>query len=251
MPYARRKSFGRRSYGRRRSSSRMRPVHEPRRWERGNFRFAVDHLHDPSNGPEILTTVPIAQPDHIIDFSTAGSVADSLSQAVRCLEIGGIVLHAFCVPTDIGGPVQPDLGDLAMIEARMLLVSDRLDASVPPIPIALACDWFTNTQPVVYTAEDKDRETNFPTQIHHQEAWLSCRSGSTPVSLTGDIPYLTTVESVRRTRSKRLRLRLQDRETLEFQFASQLSSGADETHNYAVRFLVIGTIYYRYVFGRG
>jgi len=240
-----------RSFSSRFRGRRMQTPHEPRKWERANIYLVDSHLHDTAGGRDIVTVFILAQIyDRIMDPTIDPAGSRSLSQAVRYLEVGGIVGHYACHLED-GAGVQVQPGDLNTVHARMLLCSDRLDSASPPGPAALLPNWFTNTQPVASIAELQDDQQSYPTQIHHQESWNFIQSGFLGADLSGDLPFQVATERTTRTKSQRLRLRLSDQECLVLHFATHLDTSLDEDANLSIRMTFTGTMYYRFVFGRG
>lgn len=245
MVFRRSMTFKRRAGSSRfRSRTRLQAPHRPRKWERGNIYLPVEHDH--SSEEQILTVLPIAQVINIADgdSTTAGR---GLSQAVRSLEIGGIVYTAFFAKDNESGFVPPAQGDDGGIMCRLLLVSDRLDASTPPQPAALTTNWFTNTQPVTGLAELQDEQAQFPTQIHHQHARL-LDFGQYPTNeLLATSPRSVLTETIRATGNVRLRLRLSDLDCLAFHVTTKVSE-AETALALSCRITIVGTIFYRYVF---
>lgn len=246
MAFRRSAPFRRRSSNSRfRSVKRLQTPHRPRKWERGNFFLPVEHDH--STEEQLLTVLPIAQVINIMDGDSTAP-GRSLSQAVRFLEIGGIIYTAFFARDNESGFVPPPQGSDGGIMVRLLLVSDRLDSSTPPAPTALQTQWFTNTQPVTGLAELQDEQTQFPTQIHHQHARLLEFGSFDLDSVSGSTPRSTVVENLRATGNVRLRLRLSDEDCLAFHIASRVGE-AETTLDLSARITIVGTIFYRYVFG--
>lgn len=228
-----------------RSRTRMQTPHRPRKWERGNLYLPVEHDH--SSEEQLLTVLPIAQVINIADGDTT-TAGRGLSQAVRHLEIGGIIYTAFFARDNESGYTAPPQGADGGIMCRLLLVSDRLDSSTPGAPTALASNWFTNTQPVTGLAELQDEQTQFPTQIHHQHARL-LDFGSFDLSAEDPrgVSRSTVVEQLRATGNVRLRLRLSDEDVLAFHVATKVSE-AETSLDLSCRITIVGTIFYRYVF---
>lgn len=224
----------------------MQTPHRPRKWERGNIYFQFEHDH--SALQNILTVIPIAQVINIGDGNTSG-LGRNLSEAVRHLEIGGVVYDFLVERDNESGFTPPNQGDAGYVDARILLVSDRLDALIPPAPVALQTNWFTNTQPLTGLAEAQDEQTQFPTQIHRQH-FRRCSFGSFDLaSVSGSVARTVTVEALRGSSNLRLRLRLSDEDVLAFHLATHIDSAAEQELGLAVRITITGTIFYRYVFG--
>jgi len=226
----------------------MQTPHRPRKWERGNIFFTF--LHDHTADQTLLTVVNLAALYNIGDTTMTG-VGGNLQEATRFLEIGGIV-YSMCASPNWGTLSSPPTsGDFGIVDARMLLCSDRLDASTPPAPVALQTNWFTNTLPTTSVAEAQDSNAQYPTQIHHQEYW-QLGFGSIPgqaLEITA-FPRVQTTETERRSRSQRLRLRLDDTEGLVLHLASRVRESAEvEVVQPGVWFTFVGTIYYRFVMG--
>jgi len=233
-----------------RSRFRRRPAmqtpHRPRKWERGNFYIPVEHEHAVGN-TSVLTVLPIAQVNRIVD-DQATDAGRALSAAARYLEIGGIVYNYVIDRANYSGYDAPVQGDQGTVDCRLLLVSDRLDASTPPQPTCLSTNWFTNTQPVSAVNEAQDEQQTFPTQIHQQH-FRRLNFGFLPYpDVTGDYEITTSVDASRGASNLRLRLRLSDDEVLAFHVASRCRDGEDVL-NLGIRVLLVGTIFYRFVFG--
>lgn len=243
MAFRRSVPFRRRSFKRRSRS--LQTPHMPRKWERGNFYLPVEHDH--SNDLDLLTVIPIAQVINIADGDSTAT-GRSLSQAVRHLEVGGVVYNAFFQRDNESGFEPPAQGDNGSILCRLLLCSDRLDSSQPPQPAALTTNWFTNTQPVTGLAELQDEQAQFPTQIHHQHARILDFGDFDLLSVAGSVPRGTVVEQTRATGNVRLRLRLSDQEVLAWHIASHIQS-PEGALGLSWRCVITGTIFYRYVFG--
>jgi len=241
----------RRRFGARR---RLQVPHRPRKWERGNIYVTGTHTHDATGGPDLLTVFPLASVASIVDTvgSDAQGLGRSLTEAIRCIEIGGLVWSIDATQGWGSVSVPPTGGDQGIIDCRALLCSDRLDASTPPAPTALSTNWFTNTQPLTTVHETQDAATQYPVQIHHQEHWV-LNFGSIPAEALelAAFPRVQSTESSRRSRSQRLRLRLDDTQVLVLHLASHLRNADEEVRAMEVNWCFTGTIYYRYVFAGG
>lgn len=228
-------------------SSRLQTPHRPRKWERGNMYFNIDHEFTSGTGDSLLTILPIAQTNRIVD-GQATDVGRALSAATRNIEVGGLVYDYVISKQNFTGFFPPAQGDIGTVDSRILLVSDRLDSSTPPQPVCLQTNWFTNTQPLTTVNENQDEQQTFPTQIHRQHFRRHDFSSLQLSDVAGDYPAGQAVESIRGTANVRLRLRLADDEVLAFHFASQVPL-SEEIRNCTVRMSIIGTIFYRFVLG--
>jgi len=244
MAFRRSGSFKRRSGSSRFRGSRLQMPHRPRKWERGNFYLPVEHDMNQSN---VLTVLPIAQMTNIADNDTT-TAGRSLTQAARYLEIGGIVYNAFFGLDFESGFTPPAQGDNGGILCRLMLCSDRVDDSTPPAPVALSTNWFTNTQPITGLGEYQDEQAHFPTQIHHQHARLIDCASYTMLDVSGDAPRSVLTENIRATGNVRLRLRLSDEQILCWHVATHIEESEIEL-GLACRITIVGTIFYRFVFG--
>lgn len=228
--------------------SRLQTPHRPRKWERGNFYVLVDHEH--AEGTEdLLTILPIAYVGAIVD-NQATDTGRALAQAVRCIEVGGLVYNFCITPQNFSGFVPPAQGDAGFLDARILLVSDRLDSGTPPAPVCLTTNWFTNTQPIASVNEGQDEQQTFPTQIHQQDFRRINYTSMQLADVAGDYPGTQTVEQQRGAKNVRLRLRLQDDEVLAFHLASRTRSGSETLLNLGLNITLVGTIFYRFVFAQ-
>lgn len=226
--------------------------HRPRKWERGNFFIQDEHRYtDPLDPRTSLSVFVLGQTDRIADHQGT-EIGRSLAEAVRYLEIGGIVWNTSVTFQRESGFTAPEPGDSGVIDARVLLCSDRLDGTQPASPAATTCNWFTNTQPITTIHETQDEQQAFPTQIHHQDFWRinSAAYNGRPdgLDITG-LATSPTVEHASRSHSKRFRVRLDDQSAFVVHFASQILTLAEAELDLAVSFRIMGTIYYRFVFG--
>jgi len=198
----------------------------------------------------LVTTLPLAQVDTIADKQST-EIGRSLSEATRFCEVGGIVMHMTCTPRNLATFSPPSNPEVGIIDAKMLLCSDRLDNSATAVPVAITPNWFNNTQPLSVVHQPEDAQQTYPTQIHHQEYWCIHQGTTQGQSLEiSTNPRVQLTETSRRTRSQRLRLRLDDQQTLVMQFTSRCRNFDDKVLDMGVEFLLTGTIYYRYIFGR-
>lgn len=229
-------------------TSRLQMPHRPRKWERGNFYVKIDHEHAVGTGQDLLTILPIAYVGAIVD-NQATDAGRALAQAVRCIEVGGLVYNFLVTPVNFSGFTPPAQGDSGYVDTRILLVSDRLDSGTPPAPVCLSTNWFTNTQPIASVNESQDEQQTFPTQIHQQDFRRTNFTSLQLADVAGDYPGTQTVEQQRGAKNVRLRLRLQDDEVLVFHVASIVPLGEDVL-NMAVNITLVGTIFYRFVFAQ-
>lgn len=227
--------------------SRMQRPHRPIKWERGNIYLTADHQHEDAL-VDILSIFVLARPQNIVD-ADATNEGRAMSEAVRYLEIGGVIYTTSVKAVFADGITIPTQGDVGNIDTRTLLCSDRMDNSVPPQPAALTPNWFTNTGPSTTVKEAQDASTLYPTQIHHQSAKHICIA-SIPDHLTAlpsRHPAVQTTVNGHFTGNVRLKLRLEEDQCLTFHFASHVDT-AEDGNAYAVRFTTTGTYFYRWVF---
>lgn len=233
---------------RRRFGPRLRAAKEPQRWEVGQFFFGnIINITDAGTNPSTIVT-SLAQISGHLGVSTQeqGRVLDN---AARALEIGGVVFR-YEILSSFNSPsaIRDDTSELNnRLNWRVLLVSDRLDATGSPISIP---NWFNVTNPVIAAgstaAEDIDNE--YPTRIHwqnfHGTSW-SNREGNG----TGAIgPTTFHTDNRRGGANLRLRLRLDDEHGLFFHFAQAHTNSDNGENSFVGQLLLTGTIYYRWRF---
>lgn len=231
---------------RRRFGPRLRTASEPRRWEVGHFTLAVTNITDIAT-PNATVVVSMGQiAGHFGTDSPQGRVLDNTA---RFLEIGGIIFrYRINVAWQLIDQVFPtNLSELSnLCQWRVLLVTDRLDASTPtPAPLSIP-NWFNTTTPVIAAGatDTEDVDEQYPTRIHWQnyhESNASNRQGNG----TGAVgPTRYSLDQRAGGANLRLRTRLPDQHGLFLHFAQRISNSNNfEAVSATMNF--VGTMYYR------
>jgi len=241
-----------RSFSRfRRPGAGLRYPTPPKRWEVCNLAFTngtfVDAAQNTFTGVVRLAGVY----DGLGDVATAQGRA--ITNAVRWLEIGGLVLHwkiSLGANQYDTAPFPDDY--VNRLTHRVLICSDQIDNAGNPNSIP---DWFVPGTPLASvstttpTANSEDVE--YPTRIHHQWARfynLAAVRLSVAEELS-PLPQVQEVTSLQGSKSLRLRLRLDDRQGLFLHFATRiLDASTAAPAGIAHELEVVGTMYYRFRF---
>jgi len=251
MAFRRSNSF-RRPPARRRFPSRNRThtVKKLGHWQRSNFSIISQAQHDAAAEPFNIVNVLAQIDDHLGDDTTAaGRIA---SNTIRTLEIGGIVFdwQLTSITLPLSSPEPDPMARVAGVLNTLLLCTDRLDDDGNPV--AIDSDWFTNTTPtpVALATQQEDEDVRFPTRVH----WRTTRYLETgtflPTNSLGPEYALPPVGVVLAQGSKNLRLRiaLNDEQTLVFHWRSVIPSGFWSPDTFAgviATLLLNGSLYYR------
>lgn len=250
MPY--RRSFKRPPRRSFRRGVKLREPREPYRWEVGNIVIEQPYLLSAETDLVQTAVVSVAQiPFHVGDVSTGQGRA--LNQYARFLEIGGIVFryHITDEAPSFGYAVTANnQAGFNIMQHRILLTSDRLDNIGQPSAIP---NWFEPNSPLVTVsattpvalAEDQD----FPTRIHWQDSKVYGRVAQQTGSATSVIAPTVTTTSLHGGANLRLKLRLSDEHGLFFHCCTRLNLITPSDQEFAGRYTILGTIYYRVRFG--
>jgi len=222
---------------------------EPARWEVCNLNFAAGTFTDAAT-PTFTGVVAMAM---IYDRfgDQANGQGRALSNAVRSLEIGGVVLswRIFMETSTFSEPFPVFLGSsVNQVDHRVLICSDRISNAGTPNSVP---NWFAAGTPLASvsatTPTALSEDTQYPLRIHHQ--WHRGYNDETYAaeSISGSYPQTHFTEQLRGSCNLRLRLRLQDDHGLFFHFATQRLDSSEPAPAFtAYACNVVGTMYYRF-----
>lgn len=221
---------------------------EAPRWQVGNFKLETDVGVVGNEAPEsVNVVVPIAQIPLLTPESTNGERFNQ--RMIKAVDIGGIVWDGFMLPnwgTDLPG----DFTGTVDVWGQQLLVTDRLSPDGSPTA-AVEAPWDLTTQPVTSVALTTTGDDDYPLRIHDRWSQYFRFEIDTRAQANITIVRPEDVRTVdtRRSRSKRLRLRIDGTHTLAFTFVTTKGSNfPQEEIERSIKHCVLGTIYYRYVF---
>lgn len=224
--YRRRRASFSRSFSRRRRG--VRYVTEPKRWEAANFFFS-----------ENLTATAAARDILVIDlmsvahFDAFGTQPRQLTDAMRTVEIGGIVWDN--VLTNLVAGQSTATAHLTFHE---VLCTDRIDANGNPVSLA-TCDW-TLTQSPVSGSDTGATDADFPVRIHRRRMFAT----TIPTAVTNVTAARHPVFSnTWGTNKVRLKGSLGDRQGLFLYL--QLSNFTTQAGTMSLDSWIGGTLYYR------
>lgn len=227
----------------------LRYAREPSRWEVCNLVFQNGSFVTASANT-FTGVVAMA-----MVFDRLGDQADgqgrAITNAVRALEIGGVVLswRIFMESSPIANFNAQGTGpSVNQFDHRVLICSDRVDNAGNPNSVP---DWFAPGIPLTSvsttTPAANADDIEFPLRIHHQWHRGHNNETYTSESVSGGFPQTQFTEQLRGSCNLRLRLRLQDDTGLFFHFATRiLDAEVAAPAGWAFAVHVVGTMYYRF-----
>jgi len=185
--------------------------------------------------------------NHFVDVGTGDG--KSIPEGIKALDIGGLVFSYQMIPS-LFITTEDALQDVYCI-SQLLVCSDRIDEGGNPV--AIDCNWFTNTSPVnvASASEVQDEDQRFPTRVHWRCAHLIDQTFMPITVETGGVTHISQypVAMAQGRFNKRLRLRLDDEHCLSFHFHVATDNQFPASgRQLAVRCMISGSIYYRWVF---
>jgi len=225
-----RRSF-RRSAPRRFKRRGVRVITETKRWESANFFFS-----------ELFTATPLTSDVvawdlmSVAHFSNFGTDPRQLQDAIRTVEIGGIVWDTNVEPA--GSSAASAFGGARFFE---VLATDRLDVNDNPASL-VNMDWSLTQSPVSGSGSGAV-DGDFPTRIHLRRTKSALGAPSNPTAAqVGFATRDALSQAPWRTQSVRIKGGLGDRQGIFF-FHQLLNEDDNVTVTTTVQ--IAGTLYYR------
>jgi len=239
----RRRFKPRRSFRRFRRGVRPPTENGQQRWERGEigFQAQIPVSDDFTTFTQVVSLAQISK--HTFDTSiVSGRNAVFFENAVRCLEIGGIVMDLGVNQASIDGFLIEN--NLAFARAGFVLCHDRLDTS--GIPNAISPTWGQANVPMVDPSglSVSDEDTDFPSRVLLRRATVVDWSSSitTSVANVHDHGFLTRQWHVNR----RLKLALPDSSGLFLHLYWAHNGLFPAEFAPVLNYWMVGSIYYRF-----
>lgn len=221
---------------------------EAPRWQVGNFKLETDVGVVGDSAPDsVNVVVPLAQIPLLTPESTNGERFNQ--RMIKAVDIGGLVWDAYMLP-NWGTDLAADFTGTVDLWGQQLLVTDRLSPDGSPTA-AVEAPWDLTTQPTTSVALTNTGDDDYPLRIHDRwsEYYRFEIDARAQANITVVRPEDTRVVTGRRSRSKRLKLRIDGTHTLAFTFVTTKGNNFPVTEiERSIKHCVIGTIYYRYVF---
>jgi len=230
------RKFSRRPSFRRAPRRGVRTITEPKRWEAANFFFADTLTASAVNFDVVFWDVM-----HVGHFDNYGAGDRQIPDAIRSMEIGGIVWDT-CVSRIVGNATAPASGTEFLLHEW--LVTDRMSALYDPVSLA-TFDATTTQSPIAGTPTG-GTDGDFPIRIHKRRFY----AGNAPIpanELSSAVPARYPVFSnTWGTQKVRLKGGLGDRNGLFL--IHQLTNLNGNAGNLGCNINVSGTLYYRIKF---